>query len=106
MRRVLLPLGLATALAGWQCPARAHEIAPLPIPRGEAARGVPATPFGFDWAVPLQAPPFSRDPQTRERQAVSRQRAVLDWTQWQSNAWHLYGPDELWLFGPPLTFAW
>jgi hypothetical protein len=60
---------------------------------------------GFTPPVPLYAPPFSRDPQIRSRQAVSRQLAVLDWTRWQSNAWHLYGPEELWYFGP-LTFAW
>lgn len=107
MRRTLLALMLAILLvAGWGSRAKAQEFPPPARSVEAAPRLPPPPPFGLDWAAPLGTPPFSRDAQTRERQAVSRQRAVLDWTRWQSNAWHLYGPEELWLFGPPLTFAW
>jgi hypothetical protein len=76
------------------------EAAP-PVPG--ASRFVPA-PVGD--ALPLQPLPWSHDPRTRERQVVARQLAVLDWTRWQADAWPLVGPEELWLFGPPASFAW
>jgi hypothetical protein len=80
-------------------PAAAQAIFPEgPLPRF----GVPPAVY----PLPLRAPPFSRDAQIRERQVVTRQLAVLDWTRWQADAWALYGPEEQWAFGMPLTFAW
>ena len=97
---------VASVATGWVSPTGAQELLPSPHARAEAARVQP--PPLLVPPVPLYAspPPFSRDARLRDQQAVARQRAVLDWTRWQSNAWSMYGPDELWLFGPPLTFAW
>ncbi|MCI0682704.1 MAG: hypothetical protein L0Y71_11420 [Gemmataceae bacterium] len=95
MGRTPLPLMLGClAAVTWASLAGAQELVPA---RPYAAPGYVISPY---------AAPFSRDARLREQQVVARQLAVLDWTQWQSNAWSLYGPEELWLFGPPLTFAW
>jgi hypothetical protein len=103
----VLPVALACVWAVNLPSIAQAQVAPLPAPvNPEVVPRPPGAAVGLTPAPPRYPAPFSRHAQVRERQAVTRQLAVLDWTRWQANAWSLYGPDELWLFGPPLTFAW
>lgn len=95
MRQVTFGLVVVCPLmAAWRTPVCGQEFLLPPV--GPAAV----------YAPPWRPLPFSRHPQVRQRQELARQLAVLEWTRWHADVRRHYGAEEVWLFGPPLTFAW